>query len=87
MNHENQSLIIRILGCALIIVCLGSLLLALYGLPIEVLTAFVSVITAITGILATAFQGRREADIDNNTGNCEDDGYSDEVNTCVEGEA
>ncbi|WP_323736251.1 hypothetical protein PXD04_10270 [Methanosphaera sp. ISO3-F5] len=53
------------------------------------LTAFVSVITAITGILATAFQGRREADIDKDTGvcTCEDDGYSDEETTNMEGEA
>lgn len=59
LNQHNQTRIINILGTSLLIVLTGSIILTLVGLPVDVLTVYVGVITTLVGILATALQGKK----------------------------
>lgn len=58
MNSENQKLIISIFGICLIIALIGTIILAILGQGIEVITIFLGIVTTIIGILATFLTGK-----------------------------
>lgn len=58
MNSENQRLIIYILGGCLLIALTGTILLAVIGQGIEIITIFLGIVTTIIGILATFLTGK-----------------------------
>lgn len=58
MNSENQKIIILILGACLIISLIGTILLAVIGQGLEIITIFVGIVTTIVGILATFLTGK-----------------------------
>lgn len=58
MNSENQKLIISIFGICLIIALIGTIILAILGQGIEIITIFLGIVTTIIGILATFLTGK-----------------------------
>lgn len=58
MNSENQRLIIYIFGGCLLVALIGTILLAVMGQGIEVITIFLGIVTTIIGILATFLTGK-----------------------------
>ncbi len=58
MNSENQKNIITIFGLCLTIALTGTILMAILGKGIEIITIFISIVTTIIGILATFLQGK-----------------------------
>ena len=58
MNSENQKNIITIVGLCLTIALTGTILMAILGKGIEIITIFISIVTTIIGILATFLQGK-----------------------------
>lgn len=58
MNTENQHTIILIFGACLIIALTGTILLALLGQGIEIITIFLGIVTTILGVLATFLTGK-----------------------------
>ena len=58
MNHENQKLIILIIGASLIITLIGTILISITNAKLELITMLIGVVTTLVGILATALRGK-----------------------------
>ena len=58
MNHENQKLIILIIGACLIITLIGTILISITNAKLELITMLIGVVTTLVGILATALRGK-----------------------------
>lgn len=59
MNAENQKIIIIIIGACLIITLIGTILIGIINGKLELITLFVGIVTTLVGILATALQGKK----------------------------
>lgn len=58
MNHENQKLIIMIIGACLVILLIGTILLSIINPRMEIITLLFGAVTTLIGILATALRGK-----------------------------